>query len=107
MATHSSILAWRIPWTEEPHGLYSSWDCKESDTTERLTFSLFNGHLSFSNLSPLSTLLLDVMLFKEKKPILCDPIYTKWPEQENLERQRVDRWLCGPGGSGEGMTNDC
>ena len=21
MATHSSILAWRIPWTEEPHGL--------------------------------------------------------------------------------------
>lgn len=51
--------------------------------------------------------LTDVMLFKEKKPILCDPIYTKWPEQENLERQRVDRWLCGPGGSGEGMTNDC
>jgi len=22
MATHSSILAWRIPWTEEPGGLY-------------------------------------------------------------------------------------
>ena len=22
MATHSSILAWRIPWTEEPSGLY-------------------------------------------------------------------------------------
>ena len=21
MATHSSVLAWRIPWTEEPHGL--------------------------------------------------------------------------------------
>ena len=21
MATHSSILAWRIPWAEEPHGL--------------------------------------------------------------------------------------
>ena len=27
MATHSSILAWRIPWTEEP-GSYSSWDLK-------------------------------------------------------------------------------
>ena len=26
-ATHSSILAWRIPWTEEPGGLQSS-DCK-------------------------------------------------------------------------------
>ena len=23
VATHSSILAWRIPWTEEPHGLQS------------------------------------------------------------------------------------
>ena len=25
MATHSSILAWRIPWTEEPGGLWSMW----------------------------------------------------------------------------------
>ena len=25
MATHFSILAWRIPWTEEPGGLYSPW----------------------------------------------------------------------------------
>ena len=30
MATHSSILAWRIPWTEEPTG-YSPWGHKESD----------------------------------------------------------------------------
>ena len=34
MATHSSILAWRIPWTEEPGRLYSPWGCKESDSTE-------------------------------------------------------------------------
>ena len=33
MATHSSIFAWRIPWTEEP-GKYSSQGCKESDKTE-------------------------------------------------------------------------
>ena len=32
MAPHSSILAWRIPWTEETGG-YSPWDCKESDMT--------------------------------------------------------------------------
>ena len=25
MATYSSILAWRIPWTEEPGGLQSMW----------------------------------------------------------------------------------
>ena len=30
MAAHSSILAWRIPWTEEPGG-YSPWGHKESD----------------------------------------------------------------------------
>ena len=35
MATHSSILAWRIPWTEELGGLQST-GCKESDMTERL-----------------------------------------------------------------------
>ena len=39
MATHSSVLAWEIPWTEEPSGL-QSWDPKESDTIERLTISL-------------------------------------------------------------------
>ena len=37
MATHSGILAWRIPWTEEPGELYSPWGHKELDTTERLT----------------------------------------------------------------------
>ena len=34
LATPSSILAWRIPWTEEPD---SPWGHKESDTTEQLT----------------------------------------------------------------------
>ena len=37
MATHSSILAWRIPWTEELGGLQSTGR-KESDMTERLHF---------------------------------------------------------------------
>ena len=40
MATPSSILAWRIAWTEEPGGL-QSWGHKEWYTTERLTLSLF------------------------------------------------------------------
>ena len=38
MATYSSILAWRIPWTGEPDRL-TTWVCKESDMTERLTLS--------------------------------------------------------------------
>ena len=33
MATHASIRAWKIPWTEELAD-YSPWDCKESDATE-------------------------------------------------------------------------
>ena len=37
MATHSSILAWKIPWTEEPVG-YSPWGHKQSDMTEPLHF---------------------------------------------------------------------
>ena len=37
MAIFSSILAWRISWTEKPGGLYSLWGCKKSDRTERLT----------------------------------------------------------------------
>ena len=41
MATHSSILAWRIPWTEKPGRLHSPWGRKESDMTEQLTLSLF------------------------------------------------------------------
>ena len=37
MATHSSILAWEIPWTERSLAGGSSWSHKESDTTERLS----------------------------------------------------------------------
>jgi len=33
MATHSSILAWKIPWTEEPVGLQSNGPAKESGMT--------------------------------------------------------------------------
>ena len=36
MATHSSILAWEIPWTEKPGGLQSIRVTKESDTTYQL-----------------------------------------------------------------------
>ena len=42
MAIHSSILAWRIPWTKEPGGLQSTGS-RELDMTEQL-----NHHHSFS-----------------------------------------------------------
>ena len=37
MAPHSSTLAWKIPWTDEPGGC-SPWGREESDTIERLDF---------------------------------------------------------------------
>ena len=37
MATHSNILAWRIPWTEKSLVGYNPWAHKESDMTERLS----------------------------------------------------------------------
>ena len=39
MVTHSSTLAWRIPWTKEPGGL-RAWSHKQSDTTEGLTLNI-------------------------------------------------------------------
>ena len=38
-ATHSNILAWRIPWTVY---MYSPWGDKELDTAEQLSLSLLS-----------------------------------------------------------------
>ena len=40
MGTHSSILAWKILWTEEPGGL-QSWGRKEAERLSGLTFFHF------------------------------------------------------------------
>ena len=52
MATHSSVLAWRIPWTEAPGGL-QSMGCKESDMTERLHFDFSVSCIGEGNGNPL------------------------------------------------------
>ena len=44
MATHFSVLAWKIPWTEAPGG-YSPWDCKELNTTEGLTLEILPNNI--------------------------------------------------------------
>ena len=35
-ATHSGILAWEVPWTEEPGGLYNPWGGTELDITDSI-----------------------------------------------------------------------
>ena len=49
MATHSSTLAWKIPWTEEP----GPWRREESDTTERLHFHFLLSCIGGGNGNPL------------------------------------------------------
>ena len=45
MTTYSSILAWKIPWTEEPGGP-QSMGCKELDMTEHTTLLEYILHLN-------------------------------------------------------------
>ena len=47
MAPHSSILAWKIPWMEEP------WGREESDATERLHFHFSLSCIGEGNGNPL------------------------------------------------------
>ena len=51
MTTHSSILAWRIPWTGEPDGLHSPWGRRVRHDWETNTFAgielRFRDHYSF------------------------------------------------------------
>ena len=52
MAPHSSALAWKIPWTEEP-GRLQSMGSLESDTTERLHFPFSPSCIGEGNGNPL------------------------------------------------------
>ena len=59
MATHSSILAWRIPWTEEPGGLQSTGSQRVGhDWATSLTHSLTRNKVTVSRIhgSPLQNL---------------------------------------------------
>ena len=52
MAPHSSTLAWKIPWTEEPGGM-QSMGLLEWDTTERLHFHFSLSRIREGNGNPL------------------------------------------------------
>ena len=54
MATHSSILAWEIPWTEELGGL-QSMGLQESDKTERLKHHHHHHHTLYFKIQETGT----------------------------------------------------
>ena len=51
MATHSGILAWRIPWTEEPSGLQSIGSQRVGHNSEGLSTMCIRGHLILTDSS--------------------------------------------------------
>ena len=53
MATHSSTLAWEIPWTEKPGRLQLWRGCEESDTTEWIHFHFSLSCIEEGNGNPL------------------------------------------------------
>ena len=67
MATYSSILAWEIPWTEEPGGLQSMGVTKELDTTQRLN----NNNITFRSDQ--------IRSVAQSCPTLCDPMNCSTP----------------------------
>ena len=61
MTTHSSILAWKIPWTEEPGGLQAMGVTKELDTTWQLN----NNNRLTNNITQITA----VSISKQKQEI--------------------------------------
>ena len=85
MAMHSSILAWRIPWTEDPGGL-QSMGSQESDMTEWLTLPLSQMSMPLSQFSPpspfphvpKSILYVSVSIFSLYMPHLVYLVIYQW-----------------------------
>ena len=70
MATHSSILVWRIPWTRSLVG-YTPWGCKELERTERLThmvLQIYGEERPYNDpsLSSMFQLFLEKVLVRQK-----------------------------------------
>ena len=61
MATHSSILAWEIPWTEEPGG-YSPWGLKSRTVAESQSTPEQRGIAGWQQDSP---------GFSNRRPLVC------------------------------------
>ena len=73
IATHSSILAWEIPWTEEPGGLQVGYS-NESDTTEWLN----NDNTNNLSLTQFSNLLIFIALLVQAQWCFVCLFFCKW-----------------------------
>ena len=122
MAPHSSTLAWKILWTEEP-GRLKSMGLLESDTTERLHFHFSLSCIGEGNGNPLQCSWLEIprdgeawwaavcgvaqsrtrlkrRSSRSSKSLqscltLCDPIDCSWPDSsvQRILQARILEWV--------------
>ena len=87
MATHSSILAWRIPWSEEPGGL-RFMGCKELDVTEvteqRILECIFRVNLMYVLQTVLCLPFLSPALYRFSLAILYTAVYIHQSQSRDL-----------------------
>jgi len=80
MAIHSTILAWRTPWTEKPGG-YSPWCGKEADMTERLTHThMLSYYNCFSIIFKLVIVMVDIIYHEYSREGNGTPLQYSWLE---------------------------
>ena len=90
MTTHSGILAWEIPWTDEPGGPQSTGH-KELDTTEQLTLS----HWLVAHY-PVHVCVHDQFsLVTQSYPTLYDPMDSSPPDSSvhGILQARILEWV--------------
>ena len=94
MATHSSTLAWKIPWTRSLVG-YSLWGCKESDTTEQLhlLFWWSSGCWKFEHRIYIISVSTFLSVSAQACPILCNSMdFSPPPSTLSMEFSRQEYW---------------
>ena len=95
MATHSSILAWRIPWTEEPHELQPMGS--QTDMAEWLTLSVCPHLISDEFEVQIQTLWLcfSCCLLAQSLLTVCNPMDCSWPGSTvyGISQARILVWV--------------
>ena len=122
MTTHSNILAWRIPWTQEP-GRLQSMGHKEPDMTERISrtqnaqgWGLWPWGeaqspdllLSPGQCCPIQLFLVVCMCAKSIQlcPTLCDPRTAACQAPLSMEFSRILEWVAMPSSRGSSRPRD-
>ena len=86
-ASHSNILAWRIPWIEEA-GSYSPWGCNKSDTIVQLSTAQHRTRWVIRENNPLAKRPLRFMI-----KVMSRTQLISWPRSISLQRPTPPRPL--------------